>query len=379
MKYIIETERTHLFDVNIIITMNVKLENELPFELLKTAYEKACALHEVLLSKVIIESSGEAFYVDNTAPQNSFCKTDLSLAELISENQKRRFRIEDGEFMRVFYSPDGLVFMMHHLGGDGKSLLYFIETFMKCLAGKETAFVPFKNLTLENLPAETRVSGLYKMLLKSWNKSWNKNGNRQKKIFTFEDLEKAYSDFWGEHKTKLEIKKYEANELSDLLAAARSAGVSLTAYLITQLAKESSVKTDIGLAVDGRLDKNRAMGNQATGISIQYKYDDKKSFEENVRVVHSLMKQKLSDENNRYFFLKFMGMMDSTLKDSLNLEHTGYYHSKTSAKVAQMLGYGNYFYSADYFKRKTRYRNCDCWQCYDCGSSGLRKIKSKAP
>ena len=35
-----------------------------------------------------------------------------------------------------------------------------------------------------------------------------------------------------------------------------------------------------------------------------------------------------------------MGMMDSTLKDSLNLEHAGYFHSKTSSKVAELLGYG---------------------------------------
>ena len=46
----------------------------------------------------------------------------LSLEELIYENERRRFRIEDGEFIRGFLSHDGIVFMMHHLGGDGKYL-----------------------------------------------------------------------------------------------------------------------------------------------------------------------------------------------------------------------------------------------------------------
>lgn len=336
MKYAIETERADLFDVNIIITISVKLEKDVSFNTLNTAFKKACTLHEVLKSKIIIEPNGEAYYVDAENPQNSFSKTDLSITELIQENQKRRFKIEDGEFIRAFQSPDGLVFMMHHLGGDGKSLMYFIETFMNCLAGNETAFAPFKNLTLVNLPEKSKVPFFYNMLVKSWNKKWRK----QKKVFTFADMDCEYEKFWKNHDTKIEIKKYEGTELSNLLTSAKSLGVSLTAYLITQMLQTANTKMDVGLAVDGRLDNNRSMGNQATGISILYKYNSKKTFEENARCVHKLMKQKLSNQLYRYFVLHFMGMMDSTLKDSLNLERADYFHSKTSSQVAELLGYG---------------------------------------
>ena len=337
MRHVIETERVDLFDVNIVITMRVLLDREIEFDRLKEAFDKACSVHEVLGSKVVLDASGEAYYEKADGQNNSFTKTDSDLLTIIKENQKKRFKIENGECMRGFLSPDGLVFMMHHLGGDGKSLLYFIETFMNCLEGKECEFVPFKNLTLENLPAESEVPFFYKLLVKRWNKSWEK----EKKIFDFSDMDREYESFWNNHETKIEIRRYEKEELTALLRKSKEAGVSLTAYVIADMIKDSDKANDIGLAVDGRTDANRSMGNQATGISVKYKYDPGKTVEENAKAVSRLMQKKLSDDRYRFFVLKFMGLIDPTLKDSLNLEHAGCFSGKTSAKVAELLGYGN--------------------------------------
>lgn len=336
MKYKIETERADLFDVNMIITMKVELEKTPSFDQLKKAFDKACKCHEVLTSKIVIEESGQAFYVDNDFVGSSFSQSDLSLQELIKENERLRFKIEKGEFIRAFVSSEELVFMMHHLGGDGKSLLYFIETFMKCLAGESCAFVPFKNLTLKELPKNSSLPFLFKLLAENWNKKWDKS----KRIFNFEDMNKEYALFWEKHETKIEIKRYEKDQLEGLLKNAKEAGVSLTSYLITDLIKNSAKKMDIGLAVDGRLDKNRAIGNQATGISIQYKYKQKLSFEENAKKVQRLMKEKLSDDGNRFLILQFIGQLDPTLIDTMNLEHADYFHSKVTSRVAELLGYG---------------------------------------
>lgn len=336
MKYKIETERADLFDVNMIITMHVELKKIPPFDQLKQAFDKACKCHEVLTSKIVIEESGQAFYVDNDFVGSSFSQSDLSLQELIKENERQRFKIEKGEFIRAFTSPEGLVFMMHHLGGDGKSLLYFIETFMKCLAGESCAFIPFKNLTLKELPKDSGLPFLFKLLAKNWNKKWNKS----KRVFTFEDMDKEYQQFWKNHETKIEIKRYEKDRLEGLLKKAKETGVSLTSYLITDLIENSRKKKDIGLAVDGRPDKNRAMGNQATGIAINYKYKKKLSFEENAKKVQRLMKEKLSNDRNRFVILQFMGQLEATLIDTMNLEHADYFHSKLTSRVAELLGYG---------------------------------------
>ena len=166
MRYRIETERGDLFDTSIIISMLVRISEDVPFGQMKAAFEKACRVHEVLNTKVVIESSGEAYYVTSDETHNGFEDTDKSIQELIDLNERKRFHIEDGEFIRGFKSAEGILFMMHHLGGDGKSLLYFIETFMRCLNGEAVEPVPFRNLTVENIPEGSELSSLYEMLLK---------------------------------------------------------------------------------------------------------------------------------------------------------------------------------------------------------------------
>ncbi len=336
MKYKIETERCDLFDVNILITMKVVLNQTVPFSDVKMAFNKACKIHEILQSRVFIDESGEAYYIENASPRNSISETGLSLAELINENERLRFRIEEGEYIRAFSSPEGLIFMMHHLGGDGKSLLYFIETFMKCLTELPCEPVPFRTIDINSIPKSCRVPFFYKGLVGSWNRKWRK----EKRVFTFDDMDKAYSEFWKCHKTKISIKRYDSTELAKLLLKTKAINVSLTSYLITEMIRKSKRIMDIGLAVDGRLDDNRSMGNQATGISIKYRYNNKKSFEANAQAVSKLMKKKLTSNTYRYFVLKFMGSMDPTLKDTLNLERSGYFSSKHTSKIAEVLGYG---------------------------------------
>ncbi len=337
MRYRIDTERVDLFDVNIVITMKVSLDKEVDFQDAQAAFVKACSLHEVLNSKVVIEDSGEAFYVDNSEPHNSISKTDLGLEELINVNERKRFKVEEGEFIRVFMSSDGLIFMMHHLGGDGKSLVYFIETFMKCLAGQECEYAPFRSLGLSDLPEDSKLPFYYGLLSRLWNRRWMK----ERRVFNFADMDNAYSGFWDEHKTKVELKRYSKEDLEILVKNAKTAGVSLTAYLITDMIKDTDRTMDVGLAVDGRMDGNRSMGNQATGISIKYRFDQKKSFEDNARAVFRAMRKKLDDSKSRYLVLQFMGLLDPSLKDSLNLVHAGYYNSGISLQVAEMLGYGD--------------------------------------
>ncbi len=337
MRYKIETERGDLFDTCMIISIAVRINEDVPAGRLKDAFSKACSLHEVLNTKVVIDPSGEAFYESNDDPHNSFEETDLTFTELININENKRFHIEEGEFIRVFRSPAGLVFMMHHLGGDGKSLLYFIETFMRCLNGEDCGKVPFRNLTVENIPEESGLSSGYELLLKYWNKKWQK----EKRIFTFGDMDAAYKCYWNDHKSVTEIKRYEKKDLDDMIKKAKAAGVTFTSFFIADMIKDRDTEADIGLAVDGRTDNNRAMGNQATGISFKYKYNKSITFEKNAENIQHLMKRKLKDRKRLYLVLLFMGKLDPTLVDALSLEHAGYFSGKLSKKVAELLGYGS--------------------------------------
>jgi hypothetical protein len=337
MRYEIQTERVDLFDVNIVITMLVRINRDIEYDRLNYAFHEACKIHEVLNLKVVIDPDGDAYYTSNDKPLNNFSETTSDLEGIIASEEGKRFLIEKGEFIRGFKSPDGIVFMMHHLGGDGRSLLYFIETFFMFLNGEKVEKIPFKNLLLADLPSGSSLPFYYDRLVNHWNKKWIRSG----RAFDYSDMDKAYADFWKDHKTKTTIRTYDKNELDKLLESARKCKVSLTSYLITDHIKDMNFKPEVGIAVDARTDKIHFMGNQVTGISLKYRYNNNISFDDNARNVQRLLKGRLSDKKKRYFALQFMGKLNPSLRDALNLNRAGYYKDKFTDSVASYLGYGN--------------------------------------
>ena len=337
MRYRIETERENLFDVNMIISMRVRLNDQIPFDPLKNAFHKTTDLYEILNSKVVIEDNGDAYYVDCDHPKSGFYRSELSFTELINANEKIRFKIEEGEYIRGYLASDGLVFLMHHLGGDGKSLLFFIESFLSVLEGSVPEKVPFGRLSVSDLPEESNLPFLYRLFVMTWNRKWAK----QRKAFSFQDMDRAYDEFWKDHETETVLDVYEKSELEKMLSNCKEDGCSLTSYLISEFISDMPFKADVGLAVDGRLDDNRLMGNYATGIHVKYRYDSGRSTGENARLFNDIMKRKLSDMRVRYSALQIMGRLDPTLVDALSLESAGTFHTRLTSRFAEIMNYGN--------------------------------------
>ena len=339
--YRIETERGDIFDVNMMIAMEATVrgsatENELVF-----AFNEAVASFEILNSKVVIDENGDAFYDKTALPPNSIRFKDIELCELIREQERIRFRIEDGEFLRCFVSRANsetmkMVFLMHHLGGDGKSLMYFIEAFLKYLNGEKREYQRIVLLDKNTLPQAAKLPLWAKWLVKSYNKKWQK----ERRVFDFHDMSEAYEKFWENHSTVVRNEVTEGEKLREKLTACKNGGAGFTSYTIAEMIQDSSRIQDVGLAVDGRLDGNRTMSNQATGISVKCKYDRNKSLVENAVAIDKSMQKKLNRIGFKYFVLRFMSEFDPTLVDAINLEFAGYFHSNISAKLAKLLGYG---------------------------------------
>ena len=225
---------------------------------------------------------------------------------------------------------------MHHLGGDGKSLFYFIEAFMKSLSGEKCGYRKIKLLNNETLPNTSKLSLLASLVTKAYNRKWQK----QRRVFGFDDMEAAYKSFWKSHKTTVKNVVTESRELSQKLKECKANKIGFTSYTIAEMIQDIPHMQEIGLAVDGRQDGNRTMSNQATGIAVRYRYDKRKTLVENAAVIDRAMKKKLSDENYKYLVLRFMSAFEPTLVDAVNLEFAGYFHSKSTEKLAKILGYG---------------------------------------
>ena len=339
--YRIETERSHLFDVNIMIAIEAKVSGKASEDEIKEAFRAAVNSFEILGCKVVISSSGEATYESSEHPQNTLTFRSYRLEELVTEQERIRFRLEDGEILRCFadLSGDGMkfCFAMHHLGGDGKSLCYFIEAFLKRLSGEKCDYRKAVIYKSSELPKQDRLPFFIDLLVKNYNSKWQK----ERRVFGFDDLEKAYKDFWKDHRTEVKIVRTESDDLSSKLTACKSAGIGFTSYTIAEMTKDVPKVQSVGLAVDGRLDGNRTMSNQATGISVKHRYKTGKSLVDNAKIINGLMKKKLLDDRKKFFLLKFLSSLDPTLTDAMVLEAAGYHHGKTSSKLAELFGYGS--------------------------------------
>ena len=339
--YKIETERGDLFDVNMMIAMQVRVSGKATETKLTEAVRAAVGAFEILNCKVVIDDKGGAFYENCKTPMHSIVFRNFELEELIQEQERIRFRLEDGEFLRCFASlssPDemGLCFLMHHLGGDGKSLCYFIEAFMKSLSGEKCEYRRIQLLNNETLPQTSKLSFLASLVTKVYNRKWRK----ERRVFSFKDMEVAFDKFWKSHKTTVKNVVTESDELGRKLGECKANKIGFTSYTIAEMILDIPQPQEIGLAVDGRQDGNRTMSNQATGIAVRYRYDKGKTLVENAAVIDRAMKKKLSDENYKYLVLRFMSAFEPTLVDAVNLEFAGYFHSKSTEKLAKILGYG---------------------------------------
>ena len=365
MRVNIETERQDLFDVSILIGMRIHIRGSVTENALKESFEKAVKTHEILGMRVGIDDENVAYYetaqnsTDNTNHEDikienknvlTFC-TD-SWLDIIKREEKKRFRIEEGEFLKAFvYEMDeegcGILFLMHHLGGDGKSLVYFIETFMNELSGLNSSEFSENEKVLEirTIPAGDMSDEALKdkvgplaIVPKIYNAKWQKEEKRR--TFDFFDLDEAYETYWKDKSSTIQEYVISPERVSKILSRCKEWNIGFTAYITTSFLRWKGTKMDIGYAVDAREDGNRSMGNQATGISIKYAYNYDKSFEYNAIKVQKLMTKKLEDDEARRFVLSFMAAFDNSLLDALNLEHAGTFSSKTSKKLAKLLGYG---------------------------------------
>ena len=339
--YRIETERGDIFDVNMMIAMEATVRGSATEDELILAFNEAVTTFEILNSKVVIDDNGDAFYDKTTSPKSSIQFRNVELSELIREQERIRFRIEDGEFLRCFISHVSsdtmkMCFLMHHLGGDGKSLMYFIEAFLKYLNGEKSEYQRIVLLDKNTLPQAAKLPLWAKWLVKSYNKKWQK----ERRVFGFDDMAKAYEKFWENHSTVVRNEVTEGEKLREKLKACKNGGAGFTSYTIAEMIQDISMVQDVGLAVDGRLDGNRTMSNQATGISVKCKYNRNKSLVENAVAIDKSMKKKLNRIDFKYFVLRFMSEFDPTLVDAINLEFAGYFHCNVSDKLAKLLGYG---------------------------------------
>lgn len=334
----INCERNNLFEPNDYIHFLVTLRGEIEPATLQAAILSAYEANESTCSRIVLTEDGCAYY---EKCEETGCKvliTQESWEKLIIKNEKQPFAIQNGEMIRSFIiggiEKTQLLIMAHHLVGDGKSIVYFIEDVMKALSGEKLEFRPIYSVSQSEFYHKAKMSPKVRLFLKYMNRAWSK----EKKVFGWKDYEKIHHTYWNKHSSHILYHIFSREETAQVIEMAKKIGISVNSYLITAFQKTDVKNQIIGIPLSVREDNNKSMCNQTSGISITYQYSEKMTFVENAKNVHTMI-QKALKSPRRYFVLRFIPSIEPTLLDGAVLSTQGYCHASTAKKIAEVMGY----------------------------------------
>lgn len=327
-----------LFDPNIYISavMTLKRKSEVSVEKIKEAVEQAYTKNETTMSKLVLDH-GEVYF-ENIS--ESGCKVFIdhrNWIDILHENEKKTFRINEGEFVRTFIidgEEEVRVFIMaHHILGDGQSLVLFAQDILSCLAGEEVEYRPLNNEDEEMIPLDVKYPFLKKLGIKLLNKQWDKTG----KLFDWNDYFNIHNAFWKDRQTYVEKTTILEEELLRIKEHSKNIGITVNSYIIAKQMEKNPEYEFIGIPVSYRA-KNRSLANKVTIIRIRYTYNTEISFEENAKEIHRMIKTTIEDPSKKFFIAKSLGLFGFGLLDGALMTKYTDYKNEIAEKVVYIIG-----------------------------------------
>jgi len=175
---------------------------------LETALLKARRKYPLLNSRLIQDDNGNvefAYDYDQEFPIKVFCeKACADWIELAWNEQKTPFNLNEGPLIKFLLidttDTTDLVTICHHCICDGLSLVYLTKDIAAFLDNPDASVQPLPvppAINMDNLSVSVSVgiTGLLtKLLAKYLNRAWN----RRKVLFTQQDYEHLYNEYWKE-------------------------------------------------------------------------------------------------------------------------------------------------------------------------------------
>ncbi len=352
----VRMERTHLFLPDAVVVMKAEIyPDQRKIRELSAKKEKRNALlaqireaimqasmaNETLHSRLVMDAHGEVWYEAMKEPGTicEVCAENTDWKLLAATQKKQPFDLEKGKLMRCFLIPqkDGItiVVMMHHLAGDGKSGITFLEDVMSALNQKTLTDKPLSVLQQSDFPRRTGLRLPVRRLIRSLNHAWKREGT----VFDRQDYLRVCDGYWKQHEQKIADRIFTEKETEQIRQMAKQEGVTVHTFLTTAVLKAYGKQAEVSYAVDVCGTARNGMGNFVSGQNFTASYDDTDSFAGNMKRIHAVYREKKLDVRNRYFTLRFLGALTPALIDCAAVQTYTDYDSEVGRTIAHLLGY----------------------------------------
>lgn len=340
MKKYITSEIAELFEPNVYINFVVTLKGNISKNELADAIKNAFNNNESTMSKIVMEPSGKAYYEKMPETECKIFFDNRDWREIVSESEKKPFEINKGELIRAFIidNTDSLILLIqaHHLVGDGMSIVCFLNDIFDSLDGKTLDYKPLVLINNEYLEDKIKLKFYIRRFIKKINRLWEKSGRE----ISWDDYYAVHNAYWKKNTSYFEFEQYDVKKIKS-----ECSGIAtINSYIIAKFLKDNPSLSTIGIPISVR-ENNKSMSNQTSGITVNYKYNTNKSFEYNLRKLHSNIRKVLDNNYLKYFVLSFETKVNPAIVSGLIMQKYGVYDSKLTKELMPLMGYSGKRYS----------------------------------
>ena len=343
------TERAHLMCPNMHFGILAQIESDYDFQKVRQSVGAIRDAHPFLRSVIAQEeASGRLYYQAQEhlgifveeRPDRDLWQQDYDEISRLGWDVRKECLLK----VLVYQRDKGfsVLFIAHHLLCDGRGLLQLAEEFAQhYVKGITPTFVEERLIqSLEDLPANSDLPFISKVIVNSANKNWKKE---QHKV-TYEEYSEFEKHYIRENRTIREIATVDRMQLKAIHALCKQHHVSVNDYLIAKMMLEDNTNKVI-IAADIRSQvgcyRQGAMGNYATAFSVVVKKQEQDIISLAQRVA-SRVADIRSNPRKEMLVLACYLRMQPELIDAVAISTLGGFESEAGAFVGKnMFGYAS--------------------------------------
>lgn len=347
------TERAHLMCPNMYFGIVETLDG--PFDPMRIAcvLDKLSKAHPFLRAVLGYKAEGNQYYYDigNESKIQSLCKEkeifsihDRTIFEEYKRLTKRDWDLfQEGMLKTVCWKMKNktcVLFVFHHLQADGRAALNLAIEFARLYVKNMEPAIAVEKLisSIRDLPAESKLPIISRMLIEKCNKNWKK----EKQVVTYDEYHKFADSFLQKDDITHSVQVYEQKDVEQMITMCRKNAVSVNDFLLTKMfIEETTDKIIIAQDIRDKLNcyQKGALGNYSTAFSVVCKVKSDDIFKEAKRV-HKAVKKNASHLQTVMTVLLCYAQMDPGLLDVAAISTLGEFSSRTGAFVgSNMFGF----------------------------------------
>ncbi len=334
------SERAHFMCPNMHFGMVMEIEKEYDKQSVETTLLRMAEAHLFLKSVIAYEDGTDKLYYKVTERSQITVAVREDGSLLWSDYKaisKQDWNVFENGLLKVFIYPyeQGmtLLFVAHHLLVDGRGLLEIAQEFADDYVG-ESEPVYVKEVLIEaidDLPGESGLSGISKLLVKQANKQWAKENHK----VSYEQYRDFVEEYGKNHPIEYKVYEVDRDSVEQMAKLCKENGFSMNDLLMAQMYIRT--KTDkIIIAADIRAKFSRyakgALGNYSTAMGIVCK-SKTTDVVKKAKEVHNAVQKHMKNNRALMLVLACYFEMSPTLLDAAAISALGGFDSKAGRFV----------------------------------------------